>query len=251
MSAEREVPVLAVVVASHGGAVLARCLASVTWAAERVVLDPADRLGSEELPAGVRRATTGIELDALGTAPWVLLLGEEEVVPAALVAAIAASTAGAGVPRRLRREMTVLGSVLRMPGALVRLAPRVGTRLRLRGDLELELTSSGAAAERLGDALQVERAASVSDAVAALDADSTVLAALLEASGVRPRRVRAIGAGCRAAGAVLFAGMQPGGLQLRWTGAVLAGYRAIVAYAKLWERRRSRAIVLAVRAEDA
>lgn len=242
-------PVVAVIVASRGGAQLARCLESVAWAAERVVLDPADRVAGDSLPPDVRRATGG-EVDELGTAPWVLLLAEEEIVPAALASALASIVARATGPCRLRREVTVLGAVMRMPGALVRLAPRVGCRLRLRRDLELELACTGTPA-RLDAALQVERAASLTAAVAALDVESSALAVLLDAAGVRPRRLRAIEACCRAAGAVLVAGMRSGALPVRWMGAVLAGYRAIVAHAKLWERRRSRPIALVVRPEGA
>src|SRR5207249_2756964 len=48
--------VAAVVLASRGGARLASALDGVAWAGERIVLDPAGRLGAERLPDGVRWA---------------------------------------------------------------------------------------------------------------------------------------------------------------------------------------------------
>src|SRR5439155_900343 len=133
--------VAAVVLASGGGARLASALASVAWAGERIVLDPAARLTREPLPRGVRLH--------------------------------------AGV------------------------------------------------AERLGEAVEH------------LDAQATTLAALLAERRCRPRLWHLVLGPLAAGGHTLVARPVRQRGSARWFLAVLAGYRAAVAYAKLWERRRA------------
>ena len=98
-----------------------------------------------------------------------------------------------------------------------------------------------------GDTVDVEIRRSwgdtLTDAVGVLDAEATVLAALVEPVG-RSRRV--VGRSGMALARALAARRVDAGPGLgRWILAVLEAYRVIVVYAKLWERRRNRTVVLA------
>src|SRR5437870_1453122 len=112
--------VAAVVLASRGGARLARALESVAWAGERIVLDPAGRLGAEPLPGGVRWGCD----PAAAAAPWLLLVEEHETVQPPLAAAIAGAVeAPAARAYRIAQEVIAFGTTLRLRRAPVRLAP--------------------------------------------------------------------------------------------------------------------------------
>src|SRR5216117_2068669 len=138
--------VAAVVLASRGGARLARALESVAWAGERIVLDPAGRLGAEPLPGGVRWGGD----PAAAAAPWLLLVEEHEAVGAPLAAAIAGAVeAPAARAYRIAQEVIAFGTTLRLRCAPVRLALRAGARLRLRTGLTPELVLEGARAPEL------------------------------------------------------------------------------------------------------
>jgi hypothetical protein len=229
--------VTAIVLGNRGGGRLARALASVAWAGERVVLDPADRLAGERLPAGVRRHRGARPGEAAG-APWLLLLDEHEVAPAALASAVAEAvrspTPWPGY--RVAQEELALGARLRPRGEPVRLARRHGVRLALGRGLTPELSSMGAPG-RLPVALEGHGADSLGEAVEDLDAYAGMMAALLAATGTGT----GIGASARAfigAGArMLWARGTAPRPWSRWSLAVLAGYRAMAAHAKLWEVR--------------
>jgi hypothetical protein len=226
--------VAAVVLGARGGARLARTLASVAWAAERVVLDPAGRLVAEPLPADVRCVSEAVEPADATDAPWLLLLEEGEVASAALAAAVAAAVAGTPRPHRVGLEVTGLGTRLVPRHHPVRLAPRAGARLVLDRGLGAALAAPGTPAAAAAGVV-AERADTLAEAVRDLDADGATLAALLRAGRVRASVTRMIVAPCAAAGRLLLArrlARTPWG---RWHLAVLDGYRAVVACGKLWE----------------
>jgi hypothetical protein len=235
-------PVAAVVVATRGGAALVPTLASVAWAAERIVVDPCGRLDGRDLPAGVRRHP-GAEPVAAATAPWVLLLEEGEVVSAPLADAIArALRAPAADGWTIGLEVHAFGGAFRPWGARVRLARRAGARLALRRGLGVGLAIAGRR-ERLAEPLVVRRAERLADAVTELDAESTALAALLRAADARPRAARFVAGPLRAGASVLLArAVGSGGRRwARWFLGVFAAYRVLATQAKLWELRDTEA----------
>jgi hypothetical protein len=234
-------PIAAAVLASRGGPRLQAALASVAWASERVVIDPAGRLTGETLPAGVRRA--GEPADAT-SAPWLLLLEEHEVVPPSLAATIAETVDAPGpfAAYRIGQEVQAFGTTFRPAGAPVRLVRRAGARLRLGRGLAAELRATDRRAGRLRHRLLVRGAASFAAAVEEIDADATTLAALLAGRRVQPRLWHLILPPLVAGGrAFAAAGPWRGtrAVRHRWTLTVLDGYRAVVAYAKLWEIRQA------------
>jgi hypothetical protein len=230
----------AVVLAGGDESRLARALASVAWAGERVVLDPARRIGAAVLPPGVRRVTGWVEAVATSTRGWCLLLVEDEEAPPDLATAVATAVGAPAAPRayRVRQEVRHGATVLRLPGAPIRLARREAAVLRLRGGLGVELRGAGGAVGRLPSWLRVHRAPRLAEAVAHLEADGASLAAVLHQSGAAPRALPPVVAGAAAAARILAARYAPGSRARswgRWTLAVFAGYRPMVAYAKLWE----------------
>jgi hypothetical protein len=232
--------VAAVVLASRGGAPLGRALASVAWAGERMVLDPATRLVREPLPRGVRLHAGTAEPSELTTAPWVLLLAEEEIASPEVAAAIAAVVEAPRARSAYRIPVVVegFGATLTPPRPPIRLARRSQARLRIGRGLAVALGPPTGRAGRLAPPLIVRAAERWSDAVDDLDAQATTLAALLAEHRRRPRlwdlALGSLGAGARAL--IARPARQPA--SARWFLAVLAGYRAAVAYAKLWERSR-------------
>lgn len=229
--------VCAVVLGSRGGHRLARTLASVVWAGDRVVLDPTSRLAGESLPAGVRRAGRTRPAEVTD-APWLLLLDEDEIVSPALAVAIA-DTIRAGAPcsgYRVAQEVRELGARLRPRRDLLRLARREGVRLVLERGLLPALSVSGSVG-RLEGTLEKEGAESLGEAVDDLSAHADTVAALLNDAGARPAIRTSLVAFAVAGGRVLSARGTVPGRWSRWSLAVLAGFRAMVAYAKLWEFR--------------
>jgi hypothetical protein len=228
------------VVASRGGERLARALASVAWAGERIVLDPAGRLGGEPLSEGVVLHAGAAEPAAVAHLPWLFLLTEDETVPAALADAVtSALTDPVARGYRVRQELTGFGVRLQLPGALLRLAPRDGTRLGLTAALSPVLRTGGGPPAVLGPPIQAHGAERLAEAVADLDADAATLAALLGARGVRPGGRHLLLAPLVAGGRVLGARRVLAAAWGRWFLAALAWYRGVTAYAKLWELRRS------------
>ncbi len=222
---------------NRGGRRLARALASVAWAGERVVLDPANRLAGESLPDGVRRHRGARLVDA-ARAPWLLLLDEHEVAPPGLATAVA-EVVRSPTPRpayRIAQEVRALGARLRPRAEPVRLARRDGVCLALGRGLTPELSSMGAPG-RLPIALESEGATSLGEAVEELDAYAGVVAALLDVAGARPGIAASVRGFLAAGGRMLWARGAAPRPWSRWSLAVLAGYRAMVAYAKLWESR--------------
>src|SRR6266403_2178928 len=231
--------VAAVVLASRGGACLASALDGVAWAGERIVLDPAGRLGAEPLPDGVRWAEEPAEA---ARAAWLLLVEEHEAVRPSLVAAIASGLEAPGARAyRIAQEVIAFGTTLRLRHAPVRLARRDGVRLRLRTGLTPELAAGGGRAPRLPERLVKNAVPTLAAAVDELDAQATTLAALLHARRVRPRAWHLVVPPLAASGRALVARGPAGGFWGRWTLAVLGGYRALVAHAQLWELRREEA----------
>jgi hypothetical protein len=243
---EATVPVVAVVVASRGGSRLTTALDAVAWARERVVLDPLARIDPAQLPSGVAHHRDSVAVEAMGAAPWVLLLRDDEVAPPALRDAVAAAIV-VGEPRGVRRELHALGVVFAVGGAPIRLAARAGSRIDVRRGIDLRLCTRGVRAplEPLEPALVVAHAESLEAALEALDADSATTAALLDLGGRTARLRDLLWAPWMAGGRVLFARVpRPVGLA-RWVVAVLVGYGAVVAHAKLWERVRNRPLRIA------
>jgi hypothetical protein len=232
-------PVAAVVLGSRGGSRLGRALESVAWVSERVVLDPAERLAGEKLPAGVVRSADAFT--AIG-APWVLLLEECETIPPALETAIATAINGpaACAAYRVALEVQGLGLVLHPPGAPIRLARRPGARLRWATGLRLELAPGEGSVGRFPDRIVAVGADSLAGAIDDLDADAGALAGLLYAHGASPG-LRHLALTPLLSSARTLVARGAGAPWRRWALAVLAGYRTTVAYAKLWELRRAEA----------
>jgi hypothetical protein len=235
--------VAAVVLASGGGGRLASALASVAWAGERIVLDPAARLTREPLPRGVRLHEGAAEPSELTTAPWVLLLGDGEIASADAPAAVAAAVAEPGGRPAYRIPIAVqgFGATLRPPRAPIRLARRSEARLRIGFGLAVDLGPPAGHAGRLAPALIVRSTERLSEAVEHLDAQATALAALLAVRRRRPRLWHFALGPLAAGGQTLVAPPTRQRGSARWFLAVLAGYRTAVAYAKLWERSRAEA----------
>lgn len=236
--------VTAVVLTARGGARLARATASVAWADERIVWDPAGRLGAGAVPPATRHVVGDHVLTALGTAPWLLVLEEEEALDAGGAAAIAAAVGAADGPAgyRIARTVEAFGGTLHVGGAPVRLARRGEARLTFGPGLGVRIGVAGRIA-RLATTLHARRASHVGDALDDLDADGAALAALLYAGGIRVRLRHLIVAPVAAGARLLFARDGAGLGWGRWIVSVLGGYRAMVAYAKLWEVQRRRVAV--------
>jgi hypothetical protein len=188
------------------------------------------------MPPDVRCVRGAADLGR-GGAPWVLLVREDETVSEALVDAVAqAVTAPTGpTAYRVRREVEGFGARLRLGLAPVRLALRAETRFRLRTDLSPELAGGSGEPGVLEPRLVIGGAVSLASAVEDLEADGAALAALLRAGAVAPSACAAVVAAAIAAARLVCARGTTTRPFSRWILAVLAGYRALVAYAKLWE----------------
>src|SRR5206468_6801089 len=154
--------VAAVVLASRGGARLARALESVAWAGERIVLDPAGRLGAEPLPGGVRWGCD----PAAAAAPWLLLVEEHETVQPPLAAAIAGAVeAPAARAHRIAPAVSAFGTTLRLRRAPVRLALRAGACLRVRLRAKTEIVLDYGHAPESPERLNTDRVPTLAAAV--------------------------------------------------------------------------------------
>lgn len=229
------VPAVAAIVVSSGGARLVRALASVAWAGERIVCDPAGLLEIEQLPAGVRRVGAIEPADAT-EAPWLFLMLEDEIASPALAAAIAkvVDDPRSRAAYRLRLELVTFGARLSPRARPVRLAKRSGARLVLRAGLSVEMQSAEGRPGELPVALLSGCVESLSEAVDHLDAEGSTLAAWLQVRAVEPGLAR-LACSSFTAGARMLAARGSGDAWARWSLAMLAAYRPLVAYAKLWE----------------
>ena len=218
----------------------------VAWARERVVLDPAARL---RRPACRRASGCGVDADAtlaaLGSAAWLLLLGEDEVAT------------GVGGRRERARRAPATASARRTRGRgsrrsasgcaprarPVRLAPRAGAVSCSTATLELALATSPAAPGRRLDVDAARRTPATRwrDASTRSRRRVAALAALLAQLArdrTRWRGVR-LAAGARSRRARLRA---RDGLAPAWRGGwprCSRAYRVVVAHAKLWEWRHA------------
>ena len=237
--------VAAVILAARGGARLERALASVAWAGERLVVDVAGRVPLHALPPGVVRLTNVADVPDRTRAPWLFLVAEEEAASPAVAAAVAEALAP-GNPGirgrdayRVPREVRGFGAAVAPGGAPVRLARRAGAVIGVRAGLAPALVVPGRRAGRLRAALVADVGDSLATAVEDLEADATALAGVLRTCNRAPLLRAATVAMVLAGGRVLCGRRRPTPARpqvwARWTLAVLAGYRAMVAYAKLWE----------------
>jgi hypothetical protein len=230
--------IVAVVLPARGGAHLARALAALEWADERAVL--ALDAATIDLPPGVASIADPSRLET-ASAGWVLVLAEEERLdPAggdALRAALA--TAAGDEVFALRCITTVLDMRIRLGGTVTRLAPR-RTPLVVRPGLDVEFARGAHPVRALDVAIVRSRGTTLTDAVELLAAEATTLASLVDRSVGQGRGIlwHPLVAGGRA---VTARGQGRLGLG-RWVFAVLEGYRVVVTYAKLWERRRERVV---------
>jgi len=222
-------PVVALVVAHRGGVELERTLASVDWMAERYVVDPTEALPSAAWPARAGRWRVP------GCDGWVLLLAEGECLVDGFAAALETIERSDAEAWRLAVECRAFDGVIRLRSRPVRLRRRPPYEIRVA--LGGELAFAGEArAPVLAAAVARHLRQLPGEAIDALNCEAGVLAALAAAGGVRPRAVRLLASGATGAARVLF-GAGRGRLGWgRWIAAVLAGYRALLAEAKLWER---------------
>jgi len=231
--------VAAIVVATHGGGALAEALRSVSWADQRLVLDPTGQLDGRRLGAGV---VTGGRLELREDISRVLLLGERERLAEDAAATVRAAAAGPVEAWRMRRELCILGLRLVLPGAPVRLAPR-GAELAITPGLDLALASEALRARRLPrlkTRLRIEAAGTLNEAMEMLTAEARAMAALLAATGARAGGARLAWTAAVAAATVLLArGERRCGIG-RFVAAVLRGYRNVVAWTMLWEQSHGR-----------
>jgi len=232
-----------VVLPARGGARLDAALAALDWADLRSVLTigahpPLER----DTPPGIVRVDALDELGRLAV-DWIFLLAEEERVTADAVRTMRDAIAVA--PDDHVFTLPLITAALDMevrPRRLVaRLAPRA-TPLRLATGLSVEFASTGRRVQALDAPIMRSRGATLNDAVELLGAEADVLAALAEPTVARWWGI--LWQPTVAASRALTAGVSGRQLGLgRWVIAVLEGYRVVVVYAKVWERRRARITV--------
>jgi hypothetical protein len=223
------------IVPARGGSDLDAALAAAEWADVRAVLavTPAP-------PPTVPDVTTFTEpgdVASLG-ATWVLVLFEHErLVPDAVEDVRAAIAAASPETVFALPVMTsLLDMDVRLRRSLVRLAPR-GTPLTIGGGLSLAFAPRGTTRE-LDVTIFRARGATLDRAVALMGAEAGALAGLVDRLG-GPRGV--VRESVRAALRATTARAARPPLRLgRWIVAVFEGYRVVLAYARLWERRRDR-----------
>src|SRR5262249_37860082 len=124
-------PVLAVGVGARGGTRLEAALARAEWDSERAVLDPVGDVTPAQLPPGVRLGRDAGSLATLGSASWLLLLGEHELATEAVAAACAAAVREGASARRIAVEVEALGVCFAPRVRPGRPAPREGSLLAL------------------------------------------------------------------------------------------------------------------------
>jgi hypothetical protein len=224
-----------VVVPARGGSDLDAALAAAEWADVRAVLAV-----SPAPPPTVRDVTTLAGPGELGRldAAWVIVLFEHErILPDAvddLRAAIADAPGDAVFALPVMTSLLDMDLRLRRP--IARLAPS-GTPLALGSGLTLAFAPRGAPRE-LDVTIFRARGATLDRAIALMGAEAGAMAGLVDRlNGPRGVIRQSVRAALRAMTA--RAARPPLGLG-RWIVAVFEGYRVVVAYARLWERRRDR-----------
>jgi len=233
------VPVLAVVVATRGGTRLEAALSSVAWSSERAVLDPVGDVTAAQLAPDVRLGRDVRAATTLGSASWLLLLGEHEVATESLAGATAAAVGGGPMAWRVPVEIETLGVRFALRSHPIRLAPRERSVVALDRTLELELQSPSTPQRRLNGVLRSTGGKSVAAAVDMLVPESRALAALLAQLDRRPRAAALAADPLAALLRVLRARTAGSGGLARWVTAVFAGYRVTLAHAMLWEWRHA------------
>ena len=233
--------VTAVVLAAMGGTRLERSLASVEWARERIVFDPAARVDGR-VPSGVRYVARAALVPELGSAEWLLLLLEGETASPRLADALGRAAADATATRAFAVpvEVRALGTHW-IPRPPVRVAPRAAAALVVR-DGRPELAARGLPLPLAGAGIVVEAPSSLERAVQALDAESAALAAWVRTAGVRIGVRHLLLPPLASAGRVLLARGHSTRPWARWVAAVFAGYRALLVPAKVWELRQRAAV---------
>jgi hypothetical protein len=233
-----------VVLPARGGGRLDAALAALEWADVRAVLTlgvhaPLERAAQQP---GIVRIHAVDEIGSLAV-DWILLLAEEERVTADAVRTMRDAIAGAPDDRVFALPLitAALDMEVRPRRLITRLARRA-TPLRVANGLSVEFATTGRRIEPLAVPIVRSRGATLNDAVELLGAEADVVAALAEPT-VAPRW-GILWQPVVAASRALTAGVSGPRLGLgRWLIAVLEGYRVVVVYAKLWERRRARVTV--------
>jgi hypothetical protein len=145
------------------------------------------------------------------------------------------SADGGAMARRLVIECHAFGGILRARPDRVRLC-RGAREVRASLGGGVEFAAPEGAPVLAGAAIVHPLPPLPAEAVDALNAEARTLAALAAAHGQRPRFHRLLTGGVVGAAGMLF-GKGTGRLGWgRWIVAVLTGYRALLAEAKLWER---------------
>jgi len=240
----------AIVLAAMGGGRLERSLASVAWAEERIVLDPAARHDAPAVPPGVGHVARAAGLGELGSAPWLLLLLEGELASPGLDEVLGRTLAepSAVTAFGLPLELHALGAQWTSRRAPVRLAARAAARLVVR-DGRPELAGQGRMLAGTAG-IVAEASPSLEEAVRALDAECGAMAAWLVAGSSRVR----LGHLMLPPLATMLRALAARGTSIRpwarWVAAVFAGYRALLVPAKVWELRQRAAVAPAPLAGD-
>jgi hypothetical protein len=233
----------AVVLPARGGHRLAEALDAARWADVRAVLEVGEGGPAIPLPAGAVRVASPRLADL--AADWLVVLGEEERVALEDVPVLRAAIAAAipGEVLALPIVTTALDMRIRLARPVVRVARR-GTPLRVRPGFDLEFPGASRRQRTLDVALVRSRGRTLTDAVELAGADAATFAVLVD-SQAAGRGHGILWHPIVAALRTLTARAPAGRLGIgRWILAVLEGYRVVVAYAKLWERRRDRPVPL-------
>lgn len=228
----------AIVVALHDPDAAEHLRRALPWVAAHVVLDPAELTVDAALPAGSIRVTTvATALGAVQT-PWVLLLTDRDVVSPSLRAEITALPTRTSAPdgARVRFTQHGLAAALAPRARSIRIARSTGVRIALDRRLELGLVPAGASLIDLSARLERHLPHAIDDAAAQLERESRALGVLLDEAAVRPTMRHAAAAAVRAVWAARTAARAEGRRVDQTIAAGWAGYRAVLTYARLWER---------------
>jgi hypothetical protein len=243
MSAGPSPRLAAVVVPARGGPRLAAALDALAWADVRAVLCATEAGGQGSLPGDAVPLPSKGHLRELA-ADWLLIVGEEERVAPGDAPALRAAMGAArpGEVLALPVVMAALDMRVRLARPLARLARR-DTPLRVRPGFDLEFVGDPRLRRTLDVPLVRSRGATLTDAVELAGADAATYALLVDAEADgRGRGILWHPLAAAARALVARAGSRLG--VGRWILAVLEGYRVVIAYAKLWERRRDRPVSL-------
>ena len=242
-----------IIIAKNEAEAIRRCLDSVAWADERIVLDSGSTDGTPDLARGCgARVETTVDWPGFGpqknralafaTGEWVLSLDADEWVTPELRAEIARAIATASAAAwRMPRSSSYCGRFMRhsgwWPDHVVRLFRRGAARFS--DDLVHERLVVDGTTGTLSAPLMHEAIRDLADARAKMDTYSTASAEMLYRRGVRASTATAVlhGAWSFLRTYVLRAGFLDGreGFQLAVTNAGGTYYR----YAKLAQRWRA------------